>query len=223
MIFLYLSIAIAFIDWVAVATERHGLEYLAKPGVMVFLIIWFFIQLPSERGWLSIFILAGLIFSLVGDVFLMLPGNGFLAGLIAFLVAHLAYIGGFNTDGFSFSWKSLLFALVILAVAIPIYLRIRSGLIDKGHQGLVLPVTVYVIIISIMVLSATTTFLNNNWSHQAAILVGLGSVLFFASDALLAWNRFVTPIQQGKLINIIPYHIAQYLIAIGTLVKIGVL
>ena len=39
---------------------------------------------------------AGLALSLVGDVLLMLPGDRFVAGLIAFLAAHLAYLAAFS-------------------------------------------------------------------------------------------------------------------------------
>ena len=223
MIYLYLSIAVALLDWIAVAAKKPEMEYVTKPGAMVLLIIWFITQMPSDRNGLSLLILTGLIFSLVGDVFLMLPGNWFLAGLVAFLLAHLAYIGGFNVNGFALPWKSILFALTIVVVTIPIYLRIRSGLIAGGNQGLVLPVTAYVIIIAFMVLSACTTLFKVDWSLQAGILVAFGAALFFASDAILAWNRFLSPITQGSLLVIIPYHLAQYLIAAGTFMNLGVL
>ena len=42
------------------------------------------------------FILAGLVFSLAGDVFLMLPSDQFMAGLVSFLIAHLFYIAAFT-------------------------------------------------------------------------------------------------------------------------------
>lgn len=221
MIYLYIGIAIALIDWLVVATKHREIEYFAKPGTMIFLIVWFITRMPADRSWLGIFILAGLIFSLAGDVFLMLPRNWFLAGLVSFLLAHLAYIGGFNASGLTFAWKSLLSVLIILVIAVPIYLRIRSGLITGGNQKLVVPVTVYVIVISFMVFSATTTLLNEAWSLQAAILVTSGAALFFVSDAVLAWNRFVSPITQGGLITIIPYHLAQFMIAIGTVISLG--
>ena len=221
MIYLYLSIAFALLDWFVVATERREIEYFAKPATLIFLIIWFITQMPEVRSGLAILILVGLIFSLMGDVFLMLPGNWFLAGLIAFLIAHLAYIGGFNADGFTLQAKGLIFALAILLIAIPIYLRIRTGLITGGNQSLVFPVSIYVIVISFMVFSASTTFFKLNWSFQSGLLVTVGAVLFFASDAFLAWNRFVEPITKGNLIVIILYHLAQYLIAAGTLLKLG--
>jgi uncharacterized membrane protein YhhN len=221
MIYLTIGIAFALLDWLVVATKHREIEYFAKPGTMIFLIIWFITRMPADGHLLGIFILAGLIFSLAGDVFLMLARNWFLAGLVSFLLAHLAYIGGFNANGLTFSWKSLLSVLIILVVAVPVYLRIRAGLISGKNQALVLPVTVYVIVISFMVFSATTTILNEAWSLQAAILVSSGAALFFVSDAVLAWNRFVSPITQGGLITIIPYHLAQFMIAIGTLIVLG--
>ena len=42
--------------------------------------------------------LAGLLFSLVGDVSLMLPNERFIQGLVSFLVAHLCYIVAFTFE-----------------------------------------------------------------------------------------------------------------------------
>ncbi|NIW49240.1 MAG: lysoplasmalogenase, partial [Gammaproteobacteria bacterium] len=41
-----------------------------------------------------IYFLIGLALSLAGDIFLMLPDEKFIAGLVSFLLAHLAYILG---------------------------------------------------------------------------------------------------------------------------------
>src|SRR5213080_3500470 len=43
-------------------------------------------------------ILIGLVFSLAGDVFLMLPRARFVAGLTSFLAAHIAYLFAFAAD-----------------------------------------------------------------------------------------------------------------------------
>ena len=223
MILLILGFTFAFLDWYVVATDRRQIEYFAKPATMVFLILWFVTKLPAGWNWFSLLILLGLILSLGGDIFLMLPGNWFLAGLIAFVLAHLAYIGGLFVSGFVFEWKSLFFAGAILAAAIPIYLRIREALIGGGKDGLVIPVTFYVIVISIMVFSASTRLLRPDWSFQAGLMVTVGAALFFISDAILAWNRFVKPLTRGRLISIIPYHLAQYFIAFGVIQQIGAL
>src|ERR1051326_4093195 len=50
-------------------------------------------------------IVAGLVCSLAGDVFLMLPRERFVAGLACFLVAHVCYIASFTAGGArQFSW-----------------------------------------------------------------------------------------------------------------------
>src|SRR5512136_1237152 len=50
-------------------------------------------SLPYQR-----FILSGLLFSLAGDVFLMLPEDRFIPGLVSFLIAHVFYITAFMIE-----------------------------------------------------------------------------------------------------------------------------
>jgi len=80
-----IALVSAVIDWVAVANKWKKLEYFAKPGVILALISWLIVN-GGYRGQL-LFFLIGLIFSLAGDIFLMLPNEHFLAGLISFLLA----------------------------------------------------------------------------------------------------------------------------------------
>ena len=54
--------------------------------------------MPLFALFLASAVLAGLGLSLVGDVALMIP-QGFLAGLVAFLLAHLAYLVAFTRGG----------------------------------------------------------------------------------------------------------------------------
>ena len=223
MFLLILSIASALLHWYSLATKQRKIEYFAKPATMIFLILWFITSTSPGWSWLGILILFGLILSLAGDIFLMLPANWFLAGLIAFLLAQIAYIGGINETRIVFEWKILIFVAAILAVAIPIYIRLRGSLITGGKDRLVIPVLIYVTVISIMVFSASTTLFKPDWSKQASVLVTIGAILFFISDALLSWNRFVSPLSQGRLISIIPYHLAQYFIAFGVLQQLGAL
>ncbi|MCB0137137.1 MAG: lysoplasmalogenase, partial [Caldilineaceae bacterium] len=84
-------------------------RYLFKP-LTTGLILLVVLTLPDPvsalyRGLVA----AGIIFSLAGDVFLMLPGNTFVWGLVSFLVAHLFYIGAYvSRGGFRFHWFVLL-------------------------------------------------------------------------------------------------------------------
>lgn len=223
MSLLIFSFTSAVLDWIAVLFQIKWLEYVFKPLTMILLILWVFQKLPADKPWLGWIILVGLILSLFGDIFLMLPGDWFLAGLIAFLLAHIAYSVGFNSGGVKLSTQSILIGVIIIAIAAAIYLQLRSGLRDSGNEGLILPVTFYVLIISFMLWSASTSNLREDWLSQAAILVTAGAALFFLSDALLGWNRFVREIPRGNLIVIMTYHAAQYLISFGVLYRLGLL
>jgi uncharacterized membrane protein YhhN len=57
---------------------------------------------------------------------------------------------------------------------------------------------------------------NSEWNSFPCLLISLGAILFFISDTLLAWNKFVNPIKYGSLFVIITSHFAQFAITIGT-------
>jgi len=97
----------AAIDWAAVAQSNRNLEQVAKPAALGALIIWAAAS-PHPSGCL----IAALVLSLLGDVYLMLPEDRFVAGLSSFLIAHLAYITCFDV---SFA-ACLLWLLIVPAV-----------------------------------------------------------------------------------------------------------
>jgi uncharacterized membrane protein YhhN len=204
---------IAIVDWIAVAWNWRKVEYIAKPAVMILLLIWFG-QSTGFKGHLIWFAL-GLVFSLAGDVFLVLPKEQFLLGLISFLLGQLAYIVGFNSTFPPVNLPTLILTLLVAATAFQIYRRIAAGLKSGGYESLKIPVLVYTTVISIMVLSALFTLTRTEWQPLHAIIVAGGALLFFFSDTILAWNRFVEPIPNGRLINMIAYHAGQLLIALG--------
>ena len=72
------------------------LIYIFKPLTMVFIIIIAVLanNPPSKRY--KVAVIAGLLFSITGDTFLMLPVDLFIAGLLSFLVAQLIYTYAFN-------------------------------------------------------------------------------------------------------------------------------
>ena len=86
-----------------------------------------------------------------------------------------------------------------------------------GRGKLRAPVVIYTVVISLMVVSALTMLFRPNVSTGAALLMALGAVLFFVSDAVLAWNRFVAPVRGGKLIVIVAYHLGQMALIAGVI------
>jgi uncharacterized membrane protein YhhN len=96
---LAVTIGFALGDWWSKARDDRRLEYLCKPATLVALIVVAVALDPAagagdRRAWF----VAALVFSLAGDVFLMLPRDAFVPGLAAFLVAHVCYVIGFWTD-----------------------------------------------------------------------------------------------------------------------------
>ena len=214
--FFGLAFFLAVLDWIAVARGWKKLEYFAKPATMVALLA-FVIQnggLSEGMVWFTL----GLFLSLAGDVFLMLPKEQFIAGLVSFLLAHVAYIIGLNPrlpQDLPLLLIAISLAIFVTLAAVQIYRRIAAGLQANGQTRLRGPVLVYTIVISVMLFSAMLTLLGDKWFAIHALTVCAGAALFFLSDAILAWNKFVSPIRYGRLMNMASYHLGQLLIALG--------
>jgi uncharacterized membrane protein YhhN len=195
---LALTLVVAVADWIAVGTGKRLAEYVCKPLTMVVLIAAALAIEPVDDTMKVLFI-AALVFSLLGDVFLMLPRNLFIAGLASFLVGHLCYIAGLQLRGQDGVWFVLGLVIVVVAV-LSIGLRIIRAARQSDEPAMAVPVTGYVAVISFMLASAVGT-------RNIFAIVGAG--LFYASDALIAWDRFVAPKDGGRLAIMVTYHLGQ--------------
>jgi uncharacterized membrane protein YhhN len=189
---------------------------VAKPAVLVALLVAAVASTPAPgspeaaaRPWL----VAGLAASLAGDVLLLPPGR-FVGGLVAFLLAHLAYLAAFLVVGVGVPWLAA-GALGAAVVGATVGVRLVRA---AGRAGLAAPVAVYLVAILAMAVAATGT------ARPAAIA---GAWLFVTSDALLGWGRFGRnptgrPVGEGggggrslRLGVIVTYHAAQLLILLA--------
>jgi uncharacterized membrane protein YhhN len=193
VLLLVLMLTVAVVDWIAVHLQNKRLEYLAKPATMVFLIAAVLAMDTPSTTARTCFVVA-LAFSLLGDVFLMLPDRErwFVFGLGAFLIGHLAYIPGLWALGVTAG--PLLVGLLIVV----------ASMATLGRHI----VTVYMLVISVMVASAIGTL------RPAAIV---GAVLFYCSDALIAWNGFIKEYAWGKVAIMVTYHLGQLGLALSLL------
>ncbi len=178
---------------------------MAKPVVMVGLIAVALLLRPADAAERAFFVVA-LSLGLISDIFLMLPQDMFLLGLVAALVEHLAYIGGFDSRPPQAASLAVAAAVALVSVAVIVPPVLRA--LRKNQPGLVWPVIAYVTVFVIMVSSAGRT---------GSLLALAGALLFFYSDGLLAWNRFVRPLSWGRLGNIVLYHAGQTLIVLSLL------
>ena len=209
-----LTFAFAITDWLAVEFSWRRVEYAAKPLTLIALIAWFTIAL-GWKGALLWFGL-GLVFSLLGDVCLMFGGRMFLPGLISFLLAHVAYIAGFNQTPLPLDPLELLFLAGVLGLDFWLFRKLLS---TPAGRGMAYPVAVYMAAIDLMALSALVCLLRPEWSRAGAWMVGVGALLFLFSDSLLAYNRFVAPTRHGGLLVMASYHLAQIGIVLGLALK----
>jgi uncharacterized membrane protein YhhN len=162
----------------------------------------------AETGY-TVGVLVGLILSLGGDVALMFESDrAFLIGLVLFLLAHVAYTVVFTLFA-GFHPGDLVSGAVLLALAAAAYLYLRPGLgTIKG------PVSAYILIISLMVNRAISTFFSPDFTTTGAWLVALGATFFWISDLMLAVNRFRRPFEYHRL-SLAFYYGGQLLIALS--------
>ncbi len=186
--------------------RRRGV-YLFKP-LTILLVLLLALQAPDGaspfyRG----AIVVGLLFSLAGDVWLMLPSDRFGAGLGSFLVAHLCYVAAFGSAiGFSGSPWSLVL-IVLAAAALHRFLSPALG-------ALRIPVLVYMTAIAAMIWLSVERA--RALEEVGALIACAGALLFVTSDALLAVNRFRAPLPASPVLVLGTYFTAQWLIALST-------
>lgn len=180
------------------------LIYIFKPLTMVFIIIIALLaKKPPSRKY-KFAIMAGLIFSMIGDIFLMLLVDMFIAGLVSFLIAHLIYTYAFRSGRpFRFRFIAL---LPFIVYGVIMYIILLPGL-----NGLALPVSAYFVVILVMAWQAW-----DQWDDvrvKWALLAFIGAALFVISDTFLALNKFGEPFLAARALTLTSYFSAQWLIS----------
>lgn len=205
-ILLAVTLVVAVADWIAVQTGQKVGEVVAKPLTMVVLGAMVAtlddVDATARTWWF-----AAIVLCLIGDIFLLRPEKWFVPGLASFLLGHLAYIGGFAALGVSGGGLAI-GGVVVAAGIVTIGRKILGAVRASDEPELLPPVAAYVGVISVMVTMAFGS------GEPAAIA---GALLFYASDALIAWNRFVEAKPWGRLAIITTYHLGQIGLALTLL------
>ena len=195
------ALAIVAAPW---ALGQAWLAFVFKPLATVLVIV---VALgrgagdaPAVRRW----VVVGLVCSLAGDVALLWPVQGFLPGLVSFLLAHLAYLVAFTrVQGFA-ARRGPFVAYALVAGGI---LALLWPGVPAPLRG---PVLVYVLALASM--AAQAAVLWRAGVPRGGVLA-LGGALFVLSDALLATNRFAAPLPLASLWILASYWAAQWCIA----------
>jgi uncharacterized membrane protein YhhN len=135
----------------------------------------------------------------------MLPGNHFVTGLAAFLVAHLLFLAAFRREA-----QRLPRLDTVLG-----YFGVASALLYAVYPSLPLalrvPVLAYVVVISLMAAQSATWMLAR--PSPASRAAAVGAAWFVVSDASLALDRFRTNLPLRDLIVLGTYFVAQWCLA----------
>ena len=187
-------------------TNRRQWYYVLKPLTTALILLLVLLNQSPVTSTYKYLILAGLIFSLAGDIFLMLPKDRFISGLISFLIAHILYIIAFAPGVvLPLQWWPGFFVLVFLIIIL--------RLILPGADNLKVPLVIYAVIIGGMLWIATERMLN--LGTISALQAAVGAALFVASDSALAVRRFIREFPAAEGIILATYYAAQLLIALS--------
>ena len=190
-----------------------SINLFVKSLLMPFLILYVYQSKASNK-----LLISSLFFAWLGDIFLLNPTNRllFIMGLSSFLIAHLFYIIIFTKQFkyYTHNCDKLINGLriVILVIAIIFY-----KFIHIYFFSLIIPATIYMIVVLSMFISAT--FRNINDSVNSYYLVVIGALLFLLSDMLLSITQFYNHFYLDNLYIILTYMMAQLLIVCNIVKK----
>jgi uncharacterized membrane protein YhhN len=189
----------------AQARQHQHRFYILKPLATALIVAVAALRAPL-RPQVGLWIVAGLVLSLAGDVLLMLPRDRFVAGLASFMAAQVAYTVAFVNE---VAWHEPAWALLPSAV-----LLVVLGLTILPRTGSMrVPVAVYGLVIVAM---AWRALVRHVAIGETRTLLGMvGAWLFVASDLSLAWRRFVQRTAWLPVFCLSSYYLAQLLIALS--------
>lgn len=207
---LLLFFSVSAIHLGAVALSFGVVAKATKPLLMPTLAVYYLLGTGRDR---SILILGAMLLSLSGDVLLM-DHSFFIAGLGAFLAAHLLYIFGYRQHQYA-EEEDALRGIQRVRLAFPIILA-GTGLVVVLYPvlgDLRVPVMIYALVMTLMVLNALFRYGKTNAASFWLVLTG--AILFMASDSVLAIDKFLFPVNRSGLWVMSTYLAAQFLIIEG--------
>ena len=151
-------------------------------------------------------VVSGLVCSLAGDTFLMLPRKRVLPGLLSFLLAHLSYIAAFlcsHTPNPS----------IYLVIPFLVYFSIMYSVLFTKLGKMKVPVFIYQLVITAMAWLAAERF--GEVGTAKTLFALIGAALFVISDSIWGINRFVHTHRNAQPLILTTYFCAQWLIALS--------
>jgi alkenylglycerophosphocholine hydrolase len=194
----------AVANWISRWRPNSALETVTKPLTTV-LIAALAVALRTAHPDVRWFVVAALVFCLIGDVLLMPVVDSFEGGLGAFLIGHLLFgVAVFRRPHGHVALAGL--ALIPLAVIIGIF----GPAIVKGARqraaALGIAVTAYLLVIASMAVLVWLT--GSPWAIA-------GAAFFVLSDTLLGYDLFAKPFAWARVAIMVTYHLALVGLTLG--------
>ncbi len=184
---------------------KHRSIYKFAKLIPVSVLILFLLIKDSQFTVFRILIIFALVFSLIGDYFLLHPETKFKYGLISFMIAHIFYSTAFINEVNTYNWYLV---LPVLFYSI-LFLKYLGNEIENYK----IPVYLYTLVISVMLWSSLNGFYSLNGMQEKLILAG--GILFVFSDSALAINKFKRKFKFAEFTILGSYYAAQLLFALS--------
>jgi len=165
-------------------------------------------RLRERRGRLARLVGLGLFVSLIADALIDVV---FVAGLGAFLVAHLLYLAAMGLPKRA-AGAGLAMLPALVFGGLMGWILVGSG---RAPEALHVPITAYVIVISAMLGRAIGRAFVEPKDHASRVFCA-GAIFFVISDSLIGVNHWVRPLPLGGVWILSTYYVGQYLIFRGS-------
>ncbi|OJT22994.1 hypothetical protein BO221_19055 [Archangium sp. Cb G35] len=181
--------------------EHSWLKLSSKAVPVLCLAVWLWPPRERYARWIA----AGLALSLVGDMVLEADGRLFLPALGSFLLAHVAYAAAYLSVSRTPRWGLGVFFLLF---------GVGSWLLLRPYLGeMALPVGVYIAVICTMMWRSAALMGADGLARSEQWAALVGALCFGLSDALLAFQLFVSPVAGMSYVSILLYWAGQLGIA----------
>lgn len=208
LVFLLLLLA----DLIAMLSHNRTLEFIFKPLLCAWLLLCFLYRTKAISTRVKKFVTAALVLAWLGDIMLLFQSVHpafFIAGLTAFLFAHVAYILFFKR----MVTKSNRGIRWFYVLPVTVYYFLLMWLLTPFLGGMQWPVWIYGLVISVMLVFALHLYHMKN--EKAGLLIMTGAIFFVISDTLLAFNKFYHSFEYAGFWVMITYGMAQLFIISG--------
>lgn len=209
-LFLILFILFTTFHLYASYNKKTTLRARTKPFILLSLLGFYVYSTKS----IDVFLVLALIFSWIGDLFLILKGiKWFSVGGISFMISHIFFILCYSKE-INFESINMVAAFVIATVFIVFVYQIFVRLKPYLSKALFYPMFLYLLINGTMNMYAIFRLMGN--VNIYTITTCIGAILFFISDTALFFVRFnKNSILKTHFIVMLTYSLGEFLIVLG--------